>query len=78
MLNGVQAKASRVAMDQKGDFLDVGKCYFSREATANILSYAVMVDGGNDVSYDKVNDRFILKPAGSWRVQPTLSRTIMR
>ena len=68
VLNGVQAKASGVAIDQEGDFLDVGKCYFSREATANILSYAVMVDGGNDVSYDKVNDRFILKPAGSRRV----------
>lgn len=68
VLNGVQAKASGVAIVQKGDFLDVGKCYFSREATANILSYAVVVDGGNDMSYDKVNDRFILKPAGSRRV----------
>ena len=37
VLNGVQAKASGVAIDQEGDFLDVGKCYFSREATANIL-----------------------------------------
>ena len=43
----------------------MGKCCLSREATANILSYAVMIDGGNDVSYDKVNDEFILKPAGS-------------
>ena len=44
MLNGVQAKATGVAISQKGDFNEVGKCYFSKEATANILSYAVMVD----------------------------------
>ena len=42
--------------------------YFSKDSTANILSYAVMVDQGNDVSYDKRNDRFLLKPLGSERV----------
>ena len=68
VLNGVQAKASGVTIDQEGDFRDIGKCYFSKEATANILSYAVMVDEGNDVSYDKANDRFILRPSGSGKV----------
>ena len=68
VLNRVQAKAAGVAIDQEGDFLDVRNCYFSKEATANILSYAVMVDASNNVSYDKVNDRFILRPAGSRRV----------
>ena len=68
MLNRVQAKATGVKINQEGDFNEVGKCYFSKDATANILSYAVMVDEGNDVSYDKVNDRFILRPAKSSRV----------
>ena len=32
VLNGVQAKATGVAIDQEGDFCDVGKSYFSDEA----------------------------------------------
>lgn len=68
VLNGIQAKASGVTIDQEGDLRDIGKCYFSKEATANILSYAVMVDEGNDVSYDKANDRFILRQSGSGKV----------
>lgn len=65
ILKGVQAKASGVTINQEGEFRDVGTCYFSKEATANILSYAVMVDGGNDVEYDKPNDCFTLRPSGS-------------
>ena len=42
LLNGVQAKATGVTINQEGDFNEVGKCYFSKEATANILSYAVI------------------------------------
>ena len=67
ILNGVQAKANGVTIDLEGEFNDVGSVYFSKESTANILSYAVMVDQGNDVSYDKLNDRFTLKPVGSNR-----------
>lgn len=50
LLNGVQSSASGVRINQEGDFKDVGRVYFSSEATANILSYAVMVDEGNAVS----------------------------
>ena len=64
----MQAKASGVEINEEGDFREVGKCYYSKEATANILSYAVMVDQGNDVSYDKRNDRFLLRPANSSKV----------
>ena len=65
ILNGVQAKADGVIIELEGDFGEVGKVYFSKESTANILSYAVMVDQGNDVSYDKLNDQFVLIPVGS-------------
>ena len=68
VLNGVQAKADGVVIELEGDFGEVGKVYFSRDSSANILSYAVMVDQGNDVSYDKLNDRFLLKPLGSSKV----------
>ena len=50
VLNGVQAGADGVTIKQEGDFDDVGKVYFSKESTANILPYAVMVDMGNDVT----------------------------
>ena len=65
VLNGVQSGAAGVKITQEGDFNNVGKVYYSSEATANILSYAVMVDGGNRVSYDERNDRFLLRPVGS-------------
>ena len=65
VLNGVQSGAAEVKITQEGDFNDVEKVYYSSEATANILSYAVMVDGGNWVRYDQHNDRFLLRPVGS-------------
>ena len=65
ILNGVQAGAKGVRISQEGDFSDVGKVYYSENSTANILSYAVMVDQGNDVAYDKASDSFVLKPLGS-------------
>ena len=65
LLNGVQSGAAGVRITQEGDFDDVGKVYFSADATANILSYAVMVDEGNAVSYDQLNDRFELRPVSS-------------
>lgn len=68
VLNGVQAKADGVVIDLEGEFGEVGKAHFSKDSTANILSYAVMVDQGNDVSYDKINDLFTLIPIGSSKV----------
>lgn len=58
ILNGVQSGVDGVKINQEGDFEDVGKVYYSNKSTANILSYAVMVDQGNIVRYDEVNDRF--------------------
>ena len=68
ILNGVQSNIEGILIDQEGDFDEIGKVYFSGSSTANILSYAVMVDGGNHVSYDQENDRFLLRPAGGSRV----------
>jgi hypothetical protein len=39
--------------------------YYSDKTTANILSYAVMVDSGNTITYEQASDSFILKPKDS-------------
>jgi hypothetical protein len=64
----VQADAEGVIVDQEGQFEQLGKVYYSPESTANILSYAAMVDAGHDVSYDGQNVRFLLRPLESKRV----------
>ena len=68
LLNGVQSGADGVRITKEGDFGDIGKVYFSTESTANILSYAVMVDQGNSIRYDQPNDRFELRPTNSKKV----------
>ena len=68
LLNGVQSGAKGVRITQEGDFGEVGKVYYSDQSTANILSYAVMIDQGNKVKYDQRNDRFEMRPAGSKKV----------
>ena len=44
ILDGFQSGVDGVKINQEGDFEDVGKVYYSNKSTANILSYAVMVD----------------------------------
>lgn len=65
MLNGVLSGSDSVRITKKGDFGDIGKVYFSTESTANILSYAVMVDQGNSIRYDQHHDSFELRPINS-------------
>ena len=65
VLNGVQTSAGGVKIDEEGDFNEVGPVYFSREATANILSFAAMVDRGADIRYDPKSERFTLQPKDS-------------
>ena len=65
ILNGVQLEAKGVKVDLEGDFGDIGPVYFSHGATANILSFAAMVDRGADIRYDHEAGRFTLQPAGS-------------
>ena len=65
LLNGVQSEAHGVRVDQEGDFGEIGPVYFSRGATANILSFAAKADSGADISCDHETGCFILRPAGS-------------
>ena len=50
-LKGVQSEAKGVRVEQEGNFGDIGPVYFSRGATANILSFAAMADSSAEISY---------------------------
>ena len=63
-LQGVQAEASGIKISQEGDFRTLGKVYYSPKTAANILSYAVMVDSGNKISYHQPSDTFTLTSKG--------------
>ena len=65
LLNGVQLGAAGVRVDQEGDFGEIGPVYYSRGATANILSFAAMADSGADIRFDHEAGCFNLRPAGS-------------
>ena len=65
LLKGVQANAEAVRVDMEGDFGEVGPVYYSQRATANILSFAAMVDSGADIRYSHSEGRFTLQPKGS-------------
>ena len=68
VLGGVQADAAGVQISQEGIFADVGKVYFSKNASANILSMAALREAGADIRYDHVQNRFTVQPAGSGNV----------
>jgi hypothetical protein len=65
VLNGVKTGASGVAIDQEGDFNELGPVFYSEEASANILSLAQLVDSGCDVRYEHEFDKFSLRPPNS-------------
>jgi hypothetical protein len=65
MVGGIQRGASGVKVTEEGEFRDVGTVYVNDSATANILSFASQVDAGADITYDKDNDRFVMRPARS-------------
>ena len=65
LLNGVQLGAKGVRVDEEGDFGEIGPVYYSKGATANILSFAAMVDSGANIQYHHASGCFILQPAGS-------------
>ena len=61
-LNGVQSGASGINICEEGNFRKLGKVYFSTKTAANILSYATMIDNGNEISYSQSTDTFTLTP----------------
>jgi hypothetical protein len=64
-VGGIQSGAEPVLVDTIADFGDFGTVYFSRSATANILSFASQINAGADISYEKRHDKFVLIPANS-------------
>ena len=76
LLNGDQSEAKGARVDQEDNFGDIGPVYFSRGATANILSFEAMADSRADISYDHKGGRFTLRPAGS-RTTYSFSRQSM-
>jgi hypothetical protein len=64
-VGGIQSGAEPVLVDTIADFGDFGTVYFSRSATANILSFASQINAGADISYEKRHDKFVLIPAHS-------------
>lgn len=63
-LQGVDAGAKGISICKEGEFRSLGKVYYSTKTAANILSYAVMVDSGNKISYDQPSDTFTLISKG--------------
>ena len=64
-MSGIQLGAEPVSVDTVGDFADLGTVYYSQVASANIISFASQVNAGADITYDKLSDRFVLRPANS-------------
>ena len=64
-LKGVEQGIRGVSIRDEGYFETLGKVYFSEKTTANILSYAVMIDSGNSITYERASDSFILEPKDS-------------
>ena len=75
VLNGVQANVKGVRVNEEGFFKDVGKVYYSANSTANILSFASMVDDGAKIRYDH-QGRFTLQPKGSKNIYSFCRRKI--
>lgn len=65
LMKGVQLGSDGVMISEEGDFLDIGTVFYSKDATANILSFASQVDAGADIKYDSAKDLFTLRPSNS-------------
>ena len=65
VLNGVQSDAKGVRVNEEGLFNEFGNVYYCEKATANILSFAALVDEGAQIRYNQRESRFTLQPKGS-------------
>ena len=54
-----------VAVDEEGDFGELGRVFYSAAASPNVLSFASQVDSGAAVRYDHNGDCFTLQPQNS-------------
>ena len=76
LLNGVQANAKSVRVNQVGRFNEFKHVYYSAGATANILSFAAMVGDGAKIQYHHNENRFTLQPSGSESIYSFCRREI--
>ena len=60
MLQGVQKSAQAIRVSREGTPRELGKVYISEQSSANILSFASLIDAGSNITYDQSNDTFIL------------------
>jgi hypothetical protein len=74
----VQVNAKRIRVDTIGDFGEVKNVYYSKDATANILSFAAMVDEGAVIEYDHNANRFTLQPCDSNKIYSFCRRVRVR
>lgn len=65
-----------IRVDTIGDFGEVKNVYYSKDATANILSFAAMVDEGAIIEYDPNANRFTLQPRDSNKIYSFCRRDI--
>ena len=64
-MSGIQLGAKPVIVDTIGDFDEFGPVYFSKNSSANILSFASQVNAGAEINYDRLTDIFTLRRANS-------------
>ena len=65
VVNGVQSDATGVRVNMEGQLGDIGTVYYSKNASANILSMSSLVDAGADISYNREANAFTVRPRGS-------------
>ena len=75
-LKGVQRAAPGIRVSREGTFRELGQVYFSEKSSANILSFATLVDEGAVVRYNTANDSFDLISAPG-RAPYTFTRRIV-
>jgi Zinc knuckle len=77
VVNGVQADAHGVRVNEEGILGDIGKVYYSENASANILSMSKLVDSGAIVKYDHKRNRFTVQPKGSNNVYSFIRKDVV-
>ena len=65
VVSGVQTDADGVRVSLEGKMGDIGTVYYSKNASANILSMSTLVDSGAIVKYNPKANRFTVQPRGS-------------
>jgi hypothetical protein len=65
VVSGVQTDAEGVQVNMEGKMGDIGTVYYSKNASANILSMSTLVDSGAKVKDNAAANRFTVQLRGS-------------